>query len=367
MDTPNLDISSDKKIELIAVELGITNECTQEIYARYLELRNYNHERRTQGIFYEIIWDIRKVDPSFPHTLQNLYKITTAFSKQGLTTRKSPNAYTSTLTGRQKMLPNEVIEVIQAHQHLLLQCVRKNWLNLGYGIFAERMNRENTPWDNKKELPIDWKWLSRKLGNGEWKNLHTGWGFQALKLSDDVRQEMTRILQWLPIYPSRLRIRRNKKFLVHCADFLRDWQQQEKNGGFHRALTDAIIQWNNQQALIKNPFMIPVKIFQSDTQESLSSLLGISTFGHEEILQALSIPISCWNSGYSSHKASLRERTLLIPLFQKELSNDITFRDFSIVRGIVKWSIRAIERYQGRFDFSRAQEIYDSGVWREKN
>lgn len=55
MDTPNLDISSDKKIELIAVELGITNECTQEIYARYLELRNYNHERRTQGIFYEII------------------------------------------------------------------------------------------------------------------------------------------------------------------------------------------------------------------------------------------------------------------------------------------------------------------------
>jgi hypothetical protein len=47
-------------------------------------------------------------------------------------------------------------------------------MNHGYAEFAHALNSELEKDKKDYILPVDWKWLSKKLGSGDGKNLYSG-------------------------------------------------------------------------------------------------------------------------------------------------------------------------------------------------
>ena len=345
----------------IAQSLSISEADVQRIHEYYKKTRKKDKETRTQMIIYDIVSQIRKENPSFSVELKKVYLVSSAFSRAWLTKKKAPNQYRSAITGKRKLSPEEVICEIQKRQLLLLEKVREYGMNHGYAEFAHALNSELEKDKKDYILPVDWKWLSKKLGSGDGKNLYSGWGFQALRLSKNVREELIRITTGRPIFPTHDAIRNNSEFREFIISFLYTWQQEKKKWWFHVALTQAIRTWNANQDGKKAKFMLPVSLYGSTRQEWLADILWIqSSHGYLDFLVAMNIPISTWTSANNIRRLYKKYEELLLPRLHIMVSKDIQQGDYFIENNVVKMSQNGLVRWCIAPYIDRVQEIYES-------
>ncbi len=338
----------------------IPSEYLKRIHAYYKETRSTDHTTRTQAIIYDVVSQIRSENPSFPMDLKNVYLISTSFSRAWLTKKKKPNQYRSVISWKRKLTPEEVIQEIQNRQNLLLEKVREHWMGLGYWEFARLVNIELGKDKKDYELPLDWKWLSKKLGSGDGKNLHSGWGFQALRLSSSVRKELIAITTGRPVFMSRDQIRHDRALRDFMIDFFRDWQKEGKKWWFHLALTQSIRIWNKNQEGKKEKSMLPVSLFGSIRQEWLADILWIrSSHGYLDFLTAMNIPISIWSSSVNICRLYKKYEELLLPRLHTMVSKDIQQGDYFIENNVVKLSQSWFSRKSMADNIQKIQDIYE--------
>jgi hypothetical protein len=328
----------------------------------YVTVRTRDQSTRTQKIIYDALAQIRARERDFPYKLNKAYIISTAFSRAWLTEKKSPNPYISKASWKRKLTPAEVVDLIADRQHALLEQVKIHGMAEGYSSFARAVNVELATTGANHEVPLDWKFLSKRLGDGKGKNLHTGWGFQALRLSRSVRHEMTRVLQARPLYPWKKEIRSCKIFGEYLAYHLEEWQWSEKKWWFHQALAHFIALWNDDEDWWKKYFTLPSAIFPSEHQESLWWILRLQSFWVQDFLKALGLPLSTWHFSYDANKYKLQAKKLLMRYLHKEIHPDILPTNFTLRTDMVIWTQEARLKYAWKINISLAQQIYNMRI-----
>lgn len=368
-EQPNSSVIWDKiwealkqKYANVSEVLSISESDVQRIHEYYKKTRKKDKETRTQMIIYDIVSQIRKENPFFPIELKKVYLISSAFSRVWLTRKKSPNQYRSTVTWKRKISPEEVMREIQNRQHLLLGKVREHGMSQWYAEFARVVNVELGKDKKDYELPLDWKWISKKLGSGDGKNLHSGWWFQALRLSASVRDELVRITTGRPIFMKRVQIRNNSVLRDFMKNFFYDWQKGGNKWWFHIALMQAIRTWNNSAPWLGRQ-LLPIHLYDSVRQQWLAGILWLKSWHtYVDFLVGMNLPISIWNSPNNTKRLYKKYHEYVLPLLQDILSPEILETDYLIEDNVLKMTQSWMSRWIIWLHIEKAQTIYENMV-----
>jgi hypothetical protein len=315
---------------------------------------------RAQQIIYDAVKEVRKWNPNFPYKLSNCYHITTALSKAWLVQKKPPNRYRSKSTGRIKYTAQEVIDIIEQNQKLFYKHVVEDGLSAWYSSFAKVLNNRFSENWSQYELPVDWKWISKKLWDSQGTNLHTWWAFQALRLSSTIKTKLSRILQWLPIYPNVRKIRSCVAFAQWLGDHLKNWQWKRKRWWFHVAVLEYIKIWNADENLGGKYFQLPVALFPNERQESLWNILWLTEYSASSFLDALWLDSNIWNFRFDTYRDTNTEKKEFIHFVHSKTWIMIWINDFTISQDVIKWIPESIKKYGGKINVIQVQDLYDA-------
>ncbi len=369
-EEPNSSLMSDSTREAleqiyanVSEVLSIAESDVQRIHGYYLETRKIDTETRTQMIIYDIVSQIRRENPWFPIELKKVYLISTAFSKAWLTVKKKPNQYRSTLTWKRKFSPEEVIREIQKRQHLLLRKVREHGMSQWYAEFAHTLNAELKKDKKDYEFPVDWKWLSKRLGSSDGRNIYSGWGFQALRLSKSVREELIRLTTGRPVFPTHEAIRNHTELREFIVSSLRVWQTEKRKWWFHTALANTIRLWNSTQESRGDKFILPVHLYNSTRQQWLAGIIWLNgSHTYIDFLVWMNIPISTWSSPNNINRLYKKYAEYLLPLLRDIINPDISPDDYYIQDNVVKITQDGLVRWFLAPHIDRVQEVYENMV-----